>query len=79
MISSAYNNKNKNDKKVYIFMVFESLDFLYVPSLNIQDSIIYYTKVLDGKLLWKIHEYGVWVAFQSYQILKNYISYLPTI
>ena len=39
IISSVYNNKNKNDKKVYIFMVFESLDFLYVPSLNIKDSI----------------------------------------
>ena len=32
-------------------MVFESLDFLYVPSLNIQDSNRYYTKVLDGELL----------------------------
>jgi hypothetical protein len=43
-------------------MMFESLDFLYVPSPNIQESISYYTKVLDGKLLWKIHAYGVWVA-----------------
>jgi len=43
-------------------MVFESLDFLYVPSLNIQDSIRYYTKLLNGELLWKIHGYGVWVA-----------------
>jgi predicted enzyme related to lactoylglutathione lyase len=43
-------------------MVFESLDFLYVPALNIDKSIRYYTKVLDGKLLWKIHAYGVWVA-----------------
>lgn len=55
-------------------MVFESLDFLYVPSLNIQDSIIYYTKVLDGKLLWKIHEYGVWVAcIKISNIKKLYI------
>jgi hypothetical protein len=43
-------------------MIFESLDFLYVPAPNIQESITYYTKVLDGELLWKIHAYGVWVA-----------------
>ena len=62
-------------------MVFESLDFLYVPSLNIQDSIRYYTKVLDGELLWKIHEYGVWVACikisnikEPYILLSDYIE-----
>jgi len=43
-------------------MVFESLDFLYVPAPNIGESIIYYTKVLGDELLWKIHAYGVWVA-----------------
>lgn len=43
-------------------MIFESLDFLYIPAPNIQESITYYTKVLDGELLWKIHAYGVWVA-----------------
>jgi hypothetical protein len=43
-------------------MVFESLDFLYVPAPNIQESIRYYTNILDGELLWKIHAYGVWVA-----------------
>ena len=43
-------------------MIFESLDFLYVPAPNIQESITYYTKVLGGELLWKIHAYGVWVA-----------------
>jgi hypothetical protein len=42
--------------------MFESLDFLYVPAPNIHESIRYYTKVLDGELLWKIHAYGVWVA-----------------
>lgn len=42
--------------------MFESLDFLYVPAPNIQESIRYYTKVLEGELLWKIHAYGVWVA-----------------
>jgi len=43
-------------------MNFESLDFLYVPAPNIDESIKYYTKTLDGELLWKIHAYGVWVA-----------------
>lgn len=42
--------------------MFESLDFLYVPAPNVQESISYYTKVLEGELLWKIHAYGVWVA-----------------
>jgi hypothetical protein len=42
--------------------IFESLDFLYVPAHNIDESIKYYTNVLDGKLLWKIHAYGFWVA-----------------
>ena len=42
--------------------MFESLDFLYVPSPEIEKSVIYYTTVLGGKLLWKIHAYGVWVA-----------------
>jgi hypothetical protein len=41
---------------------FESLDFIYVPATNIDESITYYTKTLDGELLWKIHAYGVWVA-----------------
>jgi hypothetical protein len=35
-------------------MEFESLDFLYFPIPNIQESIRYYTKVLDGELLWKL-------------------------
>ena len=43
-------------------MLFESLDFLYVPAPNIVESIRYYTNILDGELLWKIHAYGVWVA-----------------
>jgi hypothetical protein len=42
--------------------VFESLDFLYVPAPDIESSVRYYTKVLGGKLVWKIHAYGVWVA-----------------
>ena len=42
--------------------MFESLDFLYVPAPEIESSIRYYTEVLDSKLLWKIHAFGVWVA-----------------
>ncbi len=42
--------------------IFESLDFLYIPAPNIEESIKYYTEVLEGELLWKIHAYGVWLA-----------------
>jgi hypothetical protein len=36
-------------------MVFESLGFLWVPALDIGESFrYYYSKVIDGKLLWKI-------------------------
>jgi predicted enzyme related to lactoylglutathione lyase len=43
-------------------MMFKSLDFLYVPAPDIESSVQYYTEVLGGKLLWKIHAYGAWVA-----------------
>jgi catechol 2,3-dioxygenase-like lactoylglutathione lyase family enzyme len=43
-------------------MMFKSLDFLYVPAPDIEASVQYYTQVLGGELLWKIHAYGVWVA-----------------
>ena len=43
-------------------MMFESLDFLYVPAPEIESSIRYYTEVLGSQLLWKIHAFGVWVA-----------------
>jgi catechol 2,3-dioxygenase-like lactoylglutathione lyase family enzyme len=43
-------------------MMFESLDFLYVPAPDIESSIRFYTEVLGGQLLWKIHAFGVWVA-----------------
>jgi|ERR671918_178372 hypothetical protein len=43
-------------------MMFKSLDFLYVPAPDIESSVQYYTQVLGGQLLWKIHAYGVWVA-----------------
>ena len=42
--------------------LFESLDFIYEPAPDIDTSIKYYTEVLGGALLWKIHAYGVWVA-----------------
>ncbi|HEX6562561.1 MAG TPA: VOC family protein [Nitrososphaera sp.] len=43
-------------------MMLKSLDFLYVPAPDIESSVRYYTQVLGGELLWKIHAYGVWVA-----------------
>ena len=43
-------------------ILFESLDFLYVPAPDIEAAIGYYTGVLGSKLLWKIHAFGVWVA-----------------
>ncbi len=42
--------------------MFESLDFLYIPAPEFEKSICYYTNVIGGKLMWKIHAYGVWVA-----------------
>lgn len=42
--------------------MFESLDYLYVPAPDIEKSVKYYTEVLGGRLAWKIHAYGVWVA-----------------
>jgi catechol 2,3-dioxygenase-like lactoylglutathione lyase family enzyme len=42
--------------------MFKSLDFIYVPAPDIETSVRYYTQVLGGELLWKIHAYGVWVA-----------------
>jgi catechol 2,3-dioxygenase-like lactoylglutathione lyase family enzyme len=46
-------------------MMFKSLDFLYVPAPDIDASVKYYTQVLGGELVWKIHAYGVWVACVS--------------
>lgn len=54
--------------------MFESLDFLYVPAPDIESSVTYYTKVLGGKLVWKIHAYGVWVA--CVQLTKSEPPYL---
>jgi hypothetical protein len=41
-------------------ILFESLDFLYVPAPDIDAAIGYYTGVLGSKLLWKIHAFGEW-------------------
>jgi hypothetical protein len=61
-------------------MMFKSLDFLYVPAPDIESSVEYYTQVLGGELLWKIHAYGVWVACialskadQPYVLLADHI------
>jgi predicted enzyme related to lactoylglutathione lyase len=51
--------------------MFKSLDFLYVPAPDIEASVKYYTEVLGGKLLWKIHAYGVWVACISLSQSQN--------
>jgi hypothetical protein len=60
MILSGHNdNDNINNNNTNLF---KSLDFLYAPAPDIQASVNYYTKVLDGELLWKIHDFGVWVA-----------------
>jgi hypothetical protein len=54
--------------------MFESLDFIYVPAPDIDASVKYYTRVLGGQLLWKIHAYGVWVAcVQLAEQTKPYI------
>lgn len=42
--------------------MFLSLDYLYVPARDINAAITYYTEILGGELLWKIHEFNAWVA-----------------
>jgi hypothetical protein len=51
--------------------MFKSLDFMYVPAPDIEASVKYYTQVLGGELLWKIHAYGVWVACIELSEQKN--------
>ena len=51
------SGNNDNDNNISNTHLFKSLDFLYVPASDIDASVHYYTKVLDGKLLWKIHQY----------------------
>jgi len=54
-------------------MMFESLDFLYVPAPDIEASVKYYTEVLGAQLLWKINAYGVWVACVKLARGKPYV------
>lgn len=61
MISSD-NGGGDDDDNISNTHIFKSLDFLYVPASDIDASVYYYTKVLDGSLMWKIHAFGVWVA-----------------
>ena len=41
---------------------FESLDYLYLPAPDIDAAVAFYTDVLGGELLWRIHEDATWVA-----------------
>ncbi|MEA3207109.1 MAG: hypothetical protein QOE70_166 [Chthoniobacter sp.] len=42
--------------------MFLSLYYLYVPAPDIEASVRYYTEVLRGELVWKIHAFEAWVA-----------------
>jgi predicted enzyme related to lactoylglutathione lyase len=42
--------------------MFLSLDYLYVPANDIEESVRYYTAQLGGELVWKIHAFNAWVA-----------------
>lgn len=60
--------------------MFESLDFVYLPAPDIESSVDYYKNTLGGKLSWKIHAYGVWVACivlseeEPYILLANHLE-----
>lgn len=60
--------------------MFESLDFVYLPAPDIESSVDYYKNILGGKLSWKIHAYGVWVACivlseeEPYILLANHLE-----
>jgi hypothetical protein len=42
--------------------LFESLDYLYQPAPEISPAIAFYTEMLGGELLWRIHDGDTWVA-----------------
>ena len=42
--------------------MFESLDFVHIPTPDIESSVDYYKNILGGEPLWKIPAYGVWAA-----------------
>ena len=46
----------------YKRLMFLSLDYLYVPANDIEESVRYYTAQLGGELVWKIHAFNAWVA-----------------
>ena len=60
--------------------MFESLDFVYLPAPDLESSVDYYKNTLGGKLSWKIHAYGVWVACivlsgeEPYILLANHLE-----
>lgn len=43
-------------------MVFESLDYIYVPAPDFEAAVRFYTVTIGGELRWRIHDGGVWVA-----------------
>jgi predicted enzyme related to lactoylglutathione lyase len=43
-------------------MVFESLDYIYVPAPDFEAAVRFYTATIGGELRWRIHDGGVWVA-----------------
>lgn len=65
--------------------MFESLDFVYLPAPDFESSVDYYKNTLGGKLSWKIHAYGVWVACivlseeEPYILLANHLEKNDTV
>jgi predicted enzyme related to lactoylglutathione lyase len=43
-------------------MVFESLDYIYVPAPDFEAAVRFYTLTIGGELRWRIHDGGVSVA-----------------
>lgn len=42
--------------------MFESLDFVYVPTADVDATAVHYVEVLGGELLWKVRAMGTTVA-----------------
>lgn len=49
-------------------------------AINLEESVRYYTNILNGELLWKIHANDVWVACiklsnkEPYILLANHLE-----
>ena len=43
-------------------MIFRSLDFIYIPSHAFETEVTYYTNVLGGELVFRVHGMGAKVA-----------------